>query len=108
MADIVIGKGDLNGKGVYANRRFAKDEVVIAYHLAPHTEEEFDVLHDNEKEFTHRHHGQIFLYAEPERYVNHSERPNTYQDLVRKCDVARRDIEQGEMITTDVTKDDVA
>ena len=107
MADIVIGKGNLDGKGVYADRGFAKGEVVVAYHLTPLTEEEYDDLPDNEKMFTHRHEGQRVLYAEPERYVNHSEHPNTYQDLVRKCDAALRNIEQGEMITTDATKDDV-
>jgi SET domain-containing protein len=43
----------------------------------------------------------------PERYVNHSNTPNTKQDLVNFADVALRDIKAGEMITTDATKDDV-
>lgn len=52
--------------------------------------------------------GVVHLYSEPERFVNHSPNPNTYQDLVKKCDIALRDIEKGEMITTDATKDDVS
>ena len=108
MNDIFIGKGNLAGKGVFANRDFRKDEVVINYHLKPLTDQEVDELPDEEKMFVHTHWGENFLYAEPERYVNHSDDPNTYQDLEKKCDIALRDIKKGEMITTDATKDDIA
>ncbi len=106
MNDIIIGKGNLVGKGVYANRNFKKGEIVIKYNLKPLTKEEYEKLPKSEKMFTHRHRGTIYLYSEPERYVNHSPRPNTYQDLIEKCDVALREIEKGEEITTDATKDD--
>lgn len=107
MADVIIGTGNLAGKGVYAARDFTKGEVVIRYALKPLSPQEFDALPEEEKEFTHTHKGKIQLYSVPERYVNHSEHPNTYQDLERQCDVASRDIHRGEMITTDATKDDV-
>ncbi|MBI4215071.1 SET domain-containing protein [archaeon] len=106
MSDIITGKGNLAGKGVYANRNFKKDEVVIKYNLKPLTKQEFENLPESEKEFTHSHWGVIHLYAEPERYINHSDDPNTYQDLTNKCEVALRDIRKGEMITTDASKDD--
>lgn len=108
MNDVIIGKGKLAGKGVYANRDFKKGEVVMKYHLKPLTTEEYNKLPKSEKMFTHTHWGQIYLYLEPDRYVNHSDTPNTYQDLVNKCDIARRDIKKGEMITCDDTKDDIA
>ena len=108
MDDVVIGAGNLAGKGVYANRDFKKGEVVIQYHLKPLTQEEFNDLPESEKEFTHVHRDTIHLYSEPERYVNHSDNPNTHQDLVKKCDIALRDIKKGEAITTDDTKDDIA
>lgn len=104
---MIIGKGNLAGKGVYVNRDFKKGEVVIQYRLKPLTEEEYEQLPESEKMFTHSHRGQTYLYSEPERYVNHSDHPNTYQDLVKQCDIALRDIEKGEMITTDATKDDI-
>lgn len=104
--DVIIGEGELTGKGVYANRNFKADEVVILYHLIPLTDEEFNGLTHEKKIFTHSYKGQIFLYSEPERYVNHSDDPNTVQDLDNKADVALRDIQKGEMITTDATKDD--
>ena len=107
MNNVVIGKGTLNGKGVYANKYFRKGEIVIKYNLKPITKKDFDKLPKAEKIFTHTHWGIINLYSEPEKYVNHSKNPNTYQDLKNFCDVALCDIAKGEMITTDATKDDV-
>ena len=106
MSDLIIGKGNLAGKGVYAARNFKKGEVVIKYNLKPLTESEFENLPQSEKEFVHKHHGIIHLYSKPERYVNHSDNPNTFQNLENFSDVASRDIVKGEMITTDATKDD--
>ena len=106
MGDITIGKGNLAGKGVYANRFFAKGEVVVEYHLQILTEDEFYKLPKSEQTFTHKREGVIYLYLEPERYVNHSDDPNTVQDFINGCDVASRDIQKGEIITTDATKED--
>lgn len=107
MKDVFIGKGNLDGKGVFAARDFNKEEVVIKYNLKPITETEFNRLPESEKEFTHIHHGQIHLYSSPERYVNHSSNPNTYQDFGNLADVALRDIKKGEEVTTDATRDDI-
>lgn len=108
MSNLTIGKGSLAGKGVYANRDFKKGEVVIKYSLKPLTKEKYKNLPKSKKMFTHTHWGVIYLYSEPERYVNHSQNPNTYQDLVKKCDIALRIIKKGEMITTDAKKDDIS
>lgn len=107
MIDVTIGKGNLAGKGVYANRNFKKGEVVIKYNLQSLTEEEYANLPSSEKLFTHTHWGKIMLYSEPERYVNHSDSPNTHQELTAQCDIANRDIKKGEEITGDATRDDV-
>jgi len=108
MSDLIIGKGNLAGKGVYAGRDFKKGEIVIKYNLKVLTDEEFKKLPDSEKEFTHTHWGVTNLYSEPEKYVNHSKNPNTYQDLKNNYDIASRDIKKGEMITCDATKDDIS
>lgn len=55
MSDVIIGKGKLAGKGVYANRDFKRGEVVIKYHLKPLTKEEYEKLPKSEKMFTHEH-----------------------------------------------------
>lgn len=104
--NIIIGEGNLAGKGVYANRDFKKGEVVIKYNLKKLSQKEFEGLPENEKEFTHTHWNLIYLYSEPERYVNHSFNPNTYQDLKNQCDIALLDIKKGDMITTNSLKDD--
>lgn len=107
VQEVIIGEGKMSGKGVYANKDFKKGEVVIQYSLQPLTSEEWEKLPESEKMFTHTHWGQMYLYSEPERYVNHSATPNTCQDLVKKQDIALRDIKKGEMITGDATKDDI-
>ncbi len=107
MADIVIGKGNLAGKGVYANKDFKKGDIVIRYNLKELNKKEYNRLSKSEKMFAHNQGKKIYLYSEPEKYVNHSDNPNTIQDLKNKCDVAIRYIKNGEMITTDATKDDI-
>ncbi|PIR74521.1 MAG: hypothetical protein COU35_02025 [Candidatus Magasanikbacteria bacterium CG10_big_fil_rev_8_21_14_0_10_47_10] len=107
MNDVSVGKGTMTGKGVYANRDFKKGEVVMEYNVIPLSEEEYDELPESEKMFTHSHWGQIYLYLEPDRYVNHADDPNTYQDLKNKRDLAKRDIHKGEAITCDAGKDDI-
>lgn len=106
--DLIIGKGNISGKGVYANRDFKKGEVIIKYHLKQLTKEEYKNLPKSEEMFTHTHWGVIYLYSKPERYVNHSENPNTYQDHINQSDMAFRDIKKGEMITCDHIKDDIS
>lgn len=107
MNDIYVGSGNLDGKGVYANRRFSKGEVVVKYNLKLLSQEEYKALPRSEEMFTHGHRGQIYLYSEPERYVNHSDHPNTNPDLRQHADVAIKNIEKDEMIATDATMDDV-
>jgi|SRR3989344_6919474 len=106
MSDVIIGKGNLAGKGVYANRDFKKGEIVITYHLIPLADDEYGDSPESERMFMHERRGTIYLYSEPERYVNHSPTPNTYQDFVKNADVALKEITKGEMITTDATKED--
>lgn len=107
MSDVHIGIGNLHGKAVFASRDFDKGETVISYRLRPLTEEEFRALPEEEKDFVHTHFGMKYLYSDPERYVNHSDDPNTRQDIDAQCDIAVRFIKKGEMITTDALKDDV-
>lgn len=108
MKDLTIGKGKLAGKAVYANRSFKKGEVVIKYNLKPLSEWDYKKLPNSEKKYTHTQRGVTYLYAEPERYVNHSDNPNTYQDYELQADIALRDISLGEEITTDAAKDDIS
>ncbi len=101
LLDVTIGQGTLAGKGVYAARAFAEGELVVPYDLRELTQEEFDDLPPGEWEWTHSFHGRIYLFSEPERYVNHSDDPSTYPDHARGGNVALRSIQKGEAITID-------
>ena len=105
MKDVVIGKGKLAGKGVYAARDFKKGELVELYNLKALTQNEFDSIPKNEQMFVHSFWGKMYLFPEPSRYINHSANPNTILDLNKMCDYAIRPIKKGEMITTNATQE---
>jgi predicted enzyme related to lactoylglutathione lyase len=108
MSDVTIGKGNMSGKGVYAARDFKVGEVVITYTLKPLTFKELKALAPEDYAATHTVNGQIYLYPEPARYVNHSaESPNVRNDHAQHADIALREIKAGEFITIDAHYDDV-
>lgn len=82
-------------------------EAVISYQLKPLTFKELKELPHEDYLATHNVNGQIYLYPEPARYVNHSEDPNTYNDHTKQADIALRDIERGELITVNARNDDI-
>ena len=109
MDNVIVKKSKIGqfDRGVFANKDFKKGETIIKYNLRLLTKKEFQNLSESDKQFTHEHFGKRYLYPLPERYVNHSSNPNTFQNLRQRQDVALRDIKKGEEITTDSTKDDL-
>jgi len=108
VSNIIIKKSEIGQfeKGVFANRCFKKGELVVKYNLRLLSEKEYSNLKSMEKQFAHFHKGNIYLYNSPERHVNHSDDPNTVQDFEIGGDVALRNINEGEEITTNSGKDD--
>ena len=105
MKTVILKKGKIFGKGVFANKNFRKGEVVIRYKLKPLTQEQYKKLPVMDKHFVHSHWGVLYLYGSPERYVNHSCSPNL--EVRDYCDVAIRDIKEGEELTVDYSKEDI-
>lgn len=103
QSNIVIGKGKLAGKGVYANRDFQKGELVKSWNLKELSQADFDVLPKKEHMFVHSFWGKMYLFPEPSRYTNHSPDPNVVSDFEKMCDYAARSIKKGEMITVNAT-----
>ncbi len=101
MSDLVIGEGELAGKGVYAGRDFEEGELVVPYNLTELSPDDFTSLPEGEWEWTHSFGGKVFLFPEPARYVNNGENPNTYPDFEKMGDFALRAIKSGEAITID-------
>lgn len=103
MADVVIGKGKLAGKGTYAGRDFQKGEKVMSWELQELNQAEFDALPDTDKIFVHSFWGKMYRFLEPACYTNHSGNANTITDFEAMCDYAVRNIKKGEMITINAT-----
>ena len=99
-----IRKSQIDGCGLFADRMIRKGEVVVRWaNTIELTVGEYGKLSSNDLKFIDMQGDKIFLVGEPERYINHSCCPNTVfgQDAGAACDIASRDIESGEEITSD-------
>ena len=105
MADVRVGKGDLAGRGVYADRDFVAGESVITFELQGIDEAQYLALPAGDDMFVHSYGGRRYLYPPPARFVNHADDPSCFEDFDRCCDVALRDIAKGEPITIDATQE---
>jgi len=102
--DIIVKDSAIEGLGVFANRRFKKGEIVIIWNTdAILTKEEMEELPKSEKRYISPLNGKYLLQQPPARFVNHSCDPNTYV-VDDSSDVAIRDIEIGEEITSDYSE----
>ena len=100
-SSVEIRKSKIHGQGLYAKRKFQAGELVLLWDLS-HTisNEAVSALSDEERRYTHpldEH--RTLIVQSPERFVNHSCDGNT--EVRDFCDVAVRQIEVGEEITSD-------
>ncbi len=104
-ATVIIKKSLIEGKGVFANKDFEKDEIVILWNLSKiMTKEQLNTLPKSELKYVSPYgRNKFILHLPPERFVNHSCQPNT--KIINDADVAVREIKKGEEITTDYTKE---
>lgn len=98
MDNIVIKQSKINNKGIFANRDFKKNEIVLSWHPKIINEKEFKKLTKKKNHYLLKQDGLYFLMQSPEKYVNHSCEPNTKP--INKSDVATREIKKGEEITS--------
>lgn len=100
MGKITIKNSDIHGLGIYVTDDIKKGEVVIRWENTRElSKSECDALPIEEHAYIEKSGDKIFLMGKPERYVNHSCNANTTPG--EKCDIANRDINIGEEITTD-------
>lgn len=71
----------------------------MSWHPKVLTQDQTDTLPATEKHYLYPDGDNVLYMQAPERYMNHSCEPNTH--VVGKSDVALRDIEPGEEITSD-------
>ena len=90
----------ISGKGLFATTLIKKGETVISWNPKVLTKEEASKLpQDEQKHYLYPEGDNMLWMQPPERYMNHSCDANTH--TVNRSDVALRDIQSGEEITSD-------
>ncbi len=103
MLEIIVKKSKINKKGIFANRKFKKDEIVLSWNPKTLKTSEVKKIPKNKRHFIYKSiDNKYFLMQSPEKYVNHSCDPNT--EIKNRRDIAIRDIKKGEEITSDYTR----
>lgn len=99
MKKIIVKNSKINGKGVFALCGFKNGDVVLHWDVSRVLSKgEIDKMSEEEKNYVSFLNGKYIQMQEPEKYVNHSCDPNT--NVKDFCDVAVRDIKEGEEITS--------
>jgi SET domain-containing protein len=104
--DVEVRKSGIQGTGLFARRAFKAGEVVLQWKLEKKIDAtELPALDFEERKYLHPLDEQTYAILQPpERFVNHSCDNNTVvKDL---CDLAVRDIQVGEEITSDYSSSD--
>ena len=100
-----IKNSKINGKGLFVTDLIKKGETVVAWNPKVLTKEEASKLPaEEQKRYLYSDGDNMLWMQPPERYMNHSCDPNT--QVVGRSDVALRDIQKGEEITSDYLDSD--
>lgn len=97
--NVVVKPSPIEGMGLFSKRRYTSGETVLKWNPQVLTEEKLSALPQEKLKYVNTlDDGTKVLMNIPERYVNHSDTPNTKP--VEKSDVAITDIEVGDEITS--------
>ena len=96
--DVIVKDSEIEGKGVFATRDFKAGEIILRWDISNIlSSEEFAKLSEEEKQYITHLDNKYVVMQSPEKYVNHSCDANS--TAKQFCDVAKRDIKNGEEIT---------
>lgn len=96
---IEVKNSSIHGKGLFATKKIKKGETVLSWKPKVSTRKQADALPEKEKRYLYPDGDKVLWMQPPERYINHSCEPNTH--VIEKNDIALRDIQPGEEITSD-------
>lgn len=100
IPNIEVRDSLISGRGLFATVLITKGKIVLLWNPKVLSREEAEKLSEYEKKHYLYPEGEMMLWMQPpERYINHSCEPNTH--VVGRSDVALRDIQPGEEITSD-------
>jgi len=98
--DVYVKESAIEGFGVFANRDFKKDEIVLDWKPEKvMSSKDMKIMQLSAKRFLSRVESQYVALSIPGKYVNHSCSPNT--KVQNFNDIAVRDIRKDEEITAD-------
>ncbi len=101
---VIIKKSKIQGEGVFADINFKKGDIVMKWNTSMTlTHKEAKRIPKRFRKYLVAYKGKFIMSATPEKYLNHSCKPNTKEGSL--CDVAIRDIKKGEELTTDYSID---
>jgi SET domain-containing protein len=102
--NVIVKDSKIQGKGVFANRNFKKGDIVMKWDdSVVYTEKEAKKIPMSRRKYLVFYKGSYIMAQPPEKYLNHSCRPNTREGKL--CDIALRGIKKGEELTTDYSID---
>ena len=102
--NVIVKTSKIHKKGVFSAKNFKKGEIVLKWHPLLLSKSAVEKVSPSQKHYVIKYGEKYILMQVPEKFVNHSCKPNTH---IRNCsDVAMRNIKKGEEITTDYGKED--
>ena len=103
MSSVIIKNSKIHGKGVFANRNLKKGEIVMKWNTSTVLiKSEARKIPEKFKKYLVFSNGKYIMAQPPEKYVNHSCKPNTREG--NHYDFAIRNIRKGEELTTDYSQ----
>ncbi len=103
MSDIAVKKSKIHGAGIFATRDFEKGKIVIKWQPEKQiSKQDFQKLSKEGRKNISFIDG-IFVLVPKEARLNHSCNPNVF--LKNFCYIAKKNIKNGEEITTDYSKE---
>ena len=103
MSSVIIKSSKIHGKGVFANRNLKKGEIVMKWNTSTVLiKSEARKIPEKFKKYLVFSNGKYIMAQPPEKYVNHSCKPNTREG--NHYDFAIRNIRKGEELTTDYSQ----
>ncbi len=101
---VIVKNSNIEGLGIFALRNFKKGEIVLHWNTSHIlSKEKIDQMSNKKKKYISFLDNKYVIMQEPEKYVNHSCNSNT---ITKKfCDIAIKNIQAGEEITTDYNKE---
>ena len=100
MANVTVKKSKIQGKGVFANKDFRKDQTIMEWDTSNVLIEDDAIKTPlKDRKYLVCSSGLYILSKSPEKYLNHNCNPNTME--MNHSDIAKRNIRKGEELTTD-------